>query len=36
MEKLDFNKMDAFGLLDYISAMENDATMSDLSTEEGN
>ena len=34
MEKPDFNKMDAFGLIDYISSMENDATMRDLSIED--
>ena len=27
MEKPDFNKMDAFGLIDYFSSMDNDALL---------
>ena len=34
MEKPDFNKMDAFGLIDYLSSMENDALMRELTLED--
>ena len=33
MGKPNFNKMDAFGLIDYLSSMENDALLRELTLE---
>ena len=34
MEKLGFNKMDAFGLIDYFSSMDNNALLRKLTLED--
>ena len=34
MGKSDFNKMDAFGLIDYLSSMENDALLKEITLED--